>query len=84
MIRNVDYKTFDARHGKIQSRAVTKSRKVLSGVDGGNGTAISGKTKASVRKEIAAVLKLRAQARRARCPNQDFTNVMHNLCADRG
>ena len=41
---------FDARHGKIESGAVIKSRKGLIGVEGGNG-----KKKASVRKETVAV-----------------------------
>ena len=42
-------RSFDARHGKIEAGAVKKSRKGLSGVEGGKGVT-SGKKKTSVRK----------------------------------
>ena len=35
--RKLRLRNFDARHGKIESGAVIKSRKGLSGVDGGKG-----------------------------------------------
>ena len=35
--RKLRLRNFDARHGRIESGAVTKSRKGLSGVDGGKG-----------------------------------------------
>ena len=46
-------RNFDARHGKIESGAVIKSRKGLSGVEGGKG--ICHQNKASVGKETDAV-----------------------------
>ena len=54
--RSIDQKlrlrNFDARHGRIETGAVVKNRKGMSGVEGGKGTLVSsGKRKASVRKE---------------------------------
>ena len=53
--RNLDQKlrlrNFDARHGRTETRAVSKNRKGLIGVEGGKVSATSGKKKASVRKE---------------------------------
>ena len=59
MVKRKDQKlrlrNFDARHGKIESGAVIKSRQGLSGVEGGKGSLTSGKKKTSVRKETVAV-----------------------------
>ena len=48
-------RNFDARHGRIESRAVVKSRKGLIGVEGGKGICYHWKEKASDRKETVAV-----------------------------
>ena len=48
-------RNFDARHGRIESGAVVKSRKGLIGVEGGKGICYFWKEKASVRKETGAV-----------------------------
>ena len=57
--RSIDQKlrlrNFDARHGRIETGAVVKSRKGLSGVEGGKEFGTSGKKKASVRRETSAV-----------------------------
>ena len=53
---NFDDETFDARHGRIESEAVVKSYKGLSGVEGGKGNLLPvERKKASVRKETVAV-----------------------------
>ena len=51
---------FDARHGRIETGAVVKNRKGLSGVEGGRGICYQWKEKASVRKETNAVSGMRA------------------------
>ena len=57
--RSIDQKlrlqNFDAKHGRIESGAVLKSRKGLIGVEGGKGICYQWKEKASVRKETVAV-----------------------------
>ena len=53
-------RNFDARHGKIETGAVVKSRKGLIGVEGGKGICFfSVKKKASVRRETNAVSGMR-------------------------
>ena len=68
-------RNFDARHGKIETGAVVKSRRRLSGVERGQGVCqqwpevalkeekvyvTGGKKKASVRRETSAVSSMRA------------------------
>ena len=57
--RSVDQKirlrNFDARHGRIESGAVIRSRKGSIGVEGGKVSVTRGKKKASVRKETSVV-----------------------------
>ena len=61
--RSIDQKlrlrNFDARHGKIETGAVVKSPKGLSGFEGGKGTCYQWKGKASVRQETSAVSGMR-------------------------
>ena len=52
-------RNFDARHVKIETGAVVKNRKGLSGVDGGKGTCYQWKKKANVRRETSAVSGMR-------------------------
>ena len=52
-------RTFDARHEKIQTGAVVKSQKGLSGVERDKGIVASGKKKGSVRKETNVVSGMR-------------------------
>ena len=52
---------FDASHGRIETGAVVKNRKGLSGVEGGKGYMLPvEKQKASVRRETSAVSRMRA------------------------
>ena len=50
-------RSFDARHGRIETGAVIKNRKGLSGVEGGKGT--SGKKNSNFRRETSAVSGMR-------------------------
>ena len=52
-------RNFDARHGKIETGAVVKNRKRLSGVGGGKGTGYQWKENANVRRETSAVSGMR-------------------------
>ena len=53
-------RNFDARHGRLETGAVVKNRKGMSGVGGGKGICYpSGKKKASVRDETNAVSGMR-------------------------
>ena len=45
----------DARHGRIDTEAVVKNRKGISGVEGGKVFATSGKKMTNVRRETSAV-----------------------------
>ena len=58
-------RNFDARHGRIETGAVVKNRKGMSGLEGGKVSVTSGKKKASVRKETNAVSGMRVTIVRA-------------------
>ena len=61
--RSVDQKlrlrNGDARHGRIETGAVIKNRKVKSGVEGGEKVFVTCKKKASVRQETSAASGMR-------------------------
>ena len=56
-------RNLDARHGKIESGAVMKSRKVLSGVEKGKGICHQWQEKASVRKGVRCSFRHETQDR---------------------
>ena len=57
--QNSRMKNFDARHGRIERGAVVKSRKGLTGVEGGKGICYQWKEKTSARRETSAVPSMR-------------------------
>ena len=48
VVQKLRLRNFDAKHGRIETGAVVKNRKGLSGVEGGKGFCYSGKKKVNV------------------------------------